>query len=349
MRINTFSTLGLNEMSRMSSAHLRAQAAQLQQELSSGRVADLGVALGASIGGTSKAQSLIDDIAAISQTNELVKSKMSVAQSALAAMADLAQGFLDTALLASQVGSDTSRLAIDARARLDTLTDLLGTQFQGDYVFSGTNAGTEPTQSYFAQPPGAGRSAVLTAFSTNFGFGPQDAQAASIVPHDMEAFLSGAFDGLFQEPAWSATFSEASSEVQRDRISLNEVVASSVTANDAGFRDLFAALTAAVDAGGEHLSAETFKVLAGKVSDLAGSAASRINALRAELGSSQERLAKACERISVQKSLLTKSVEQSVSVDTADTAQRMTLVLQQLEVSMLFTTRLQRMSLANYL
>jgi flagellar hook-associated protein 3 FlgL len=349
MKTASVSTLSLFDASRAAIMRNQARLADAQIEVSTGRYADIGKALGIDASRNLELRNARDDLSALQSTNGVVSTRLNQTQTALAAIKDLADGFMQTALASSQSGGDRSLLVADAKSRLGALVDILSTTSNGVFIFGGTNASNPPVPDYLAQPPSAGRTAVTGAFTTEFGVAPGNPLAKSITAGQMKTYLDGTFAALFQDAAWSGTFSSANSNVMSDRISAGEVIDTSVSANAGGFRKLVLVLTAAVDSGTENLNADAFSELSKTLVQASGEASSSITGMQSKLGISQERLAKASDRIVVQQNILEQRIGQAESVDTAKAATSLSTITAQLEASYAVTARLQKLSLLNYL
>src|SRR5690606_7477812 len=171
----------------------------------------------------------------------------------------------------------------------------------------------------------------------------------TITPAQMEAYIDGPFSALFEEPQWSANFSQATDEVMRDRISRHEEIDSSATVNDAGIRQLFFSLALAIDGGAEQLRSDTFEVLAMRIANTASEAGHDIAATQARVGVVEERLAQANERIALEKQALEGRIGEIEGVDAYEVADRLSLLMTRIEASYSVTARMQQLTLMNYL
>lgn len=349
MKAEFVSSLVLRETSRSAVARGQSQLAKAEVEVSTGRHADVGLALGSGVSRLIDTRQLAVELDAIAAGNDVVSARFATTQSALSSMVDLAQGFFDTLVTSRQTGSDRATLIEEARSRLGSLVALASATSNGAHVFSGINSAVPPIADYLAEPPGAARTAVHSAFVAEFGFTPDDPAAATITGAQMDAYLSAGFDALFDDPAWSASFSAASDTALRDRIAPQDSITSPVTANGDGIRSLMKALVAVIDSGTADLNAEAFDNLASRITTDAGDAIQDLLRAQSELGVAQERLAKASERISIERSLIEETIGRAEGVDSYEAAIRLTTLTTQLEASYAVTARMQQLSLLNYL
>ena len=328
---------------------IRVACTDTLQEFSSGRYADVGRTLGTQTGAVLDMRHIMSDLAALTGTNAVVSGRLDDAQAALDGVRQLATGFTETAISVRQSGAEPALLVADAKSRIGSIFDMLSVTTNGTYTFSGTNSSVAPLDNYLAEPPGPARSAVIAAFTTEFGFPPDDPQVSTITPTQLQSYLDGPFAALFDDPSWGATFSNATDGVMRDRISHSEEIDSSASVNDSGIRKLFYAMTLAIDGGAENMSADTRAVLSTRIVDKTNSAVYDIVGQQSELGISQERLTQANDRISIETDALQRRVSAAEEVDPYEVAQRLSLLMSRMEASYSVTSRLQQLSLMNYL
>jgi flagellar hook-associated protein 3 FlgL len=165
----------------------------------------------------------------------------------------------------------------------------------------------------------------------------------------MEAYIDGPFSALFEEPSWSTNFSQATDEVMRDRISHHEEIDTSATVNDTGIRQIFFALTLAIDGGAERLRTDTFEVMATRIADRSSEGGHNIAASQAKVGVAEERLAQANERIALEKTTLEQRIGELEGIDSYEVADRLSLLMTRIEASYSVTARMQQLTLLNYL
>jgi flagellar hook-associated protein 3 FlgL len=349
MKADTVSTLAGHEILRTAMARNQTRMNQTLQEFSTGRHADVGRTLGTRTAAVLDMRHIIGDLTALTGTNAIVSSRLEDAQAALDGVRQLATGFIDTAISVRQSGVDPALLAADAKSRLGSIFDMLSVTSNGTYIFSGTNSSVTPLDDYLSEPPGPARSAVIAAFTAEFGFPPDDPQASTITPAQLEAYLDGPFASLFDDPQWGTNFSSATDGVMRDRISHTEEIDSSASANDSGIRKLFYAMALAIDGGAEQMSADTRAVLSTRIIESSNAAVYDIVRQQSEIGMAQERLTQANERISIETQAFERRVSSAEEVDPYEVAERLGLLMSRIEASYSVTARLQQLSLMNYL
>src|SRR5688572_19531522 len=305
METSYISTRALNEGNRLSILKLQQQVAIAAKESTTGRLADVGRTLGARTAETVSLRQEMSQLASISDTNALVASRLAVSQEALGGINSTAESFISTLIASRNTETGPAVAKAGARAALVGLTDALNSTFGGEQLFGGINTDQQTLNSYFAQPTSAARQAMLNAFQTEFGFAPDDPAVATIVPSQMQSFIDNQLTALFEEPAWSANWSNASDENVESRISMSEEIETSANANDAGFRKLAQVYTMLSDMGVENMSASTYSVVVDRAIALAGDAGQDVAVAQATLGTAQERVTKANAKIEAQSDILT--------------------------------------------
>lgn len=349
MKADTISSFVARDIQRSSMARNQTSLVDALKEFSTGRHADVGKALGGRVGGVLDMRNIVSTLTSLKNTNAVVKQRMDHIQSSFSAMRDLGAEFSEATLGVHKLGADPGLLVADAKARITTMGDVLRTSTNGVYAFSGLNISAPPVDDYLSDPPSAARTAVIAAFTTAFGFPPDDPQVKDITAAQMEAYIDGPFAALFEEPQWSTNFSHATDEVMRDRISQREEIDTSATANDRGIRQIYFALTLAIDSGVERLNPQAYEVVASRIAQTSSEGGHNIAASQARVGVVEERLAQANERIAIEQKTLELRIGELEGVDSFEAADRLSLLETRIEASYAVTARLQRLTLLNYL
>lgn len=328
---------------------LQSELGRVQKEIATGRHADAGLTLGTGAAASVSLRQARSWHEAMLQTNAMMASRLDVGQTALNGVAETAQRFLD-ALLGSR-GSQAARtgIASQAKAGLVSLGDQLNTQLAGSYVFAGANSADKPMPGYYSATDPASRQSVAAAFATAFGMPQSDPAVASIDAADMSLFLDGAFADEFIETAWTATWSTAASQNATARISTEEFIEVSASANEQVFRQLAQAYVMVADLGGNELNPETFGVVLDKAVTLVGGALADLATLRADLGIVQERVAAASDRLGARNSVIANRLAKMEEVDPYLSATAANSIVTQLQASYAMTARIQDLSILNYI
>ncbi|GAB4577173.1 MAG: flagellar hook-associated family protein [Roseibium sp.] len=348
MKTTYISTLSLSDASRRQIQNQAGLVQKLSVELSSGRKYDVGLDLGARTGEAVSLRSEFHFLNGIIDTNALTASRLDVSQAAMSDMLADAQDFLSTLVALRETDSSSDIVKADATGNLELLTSRLNTQLNGNFVFAGINSDQQPLADY-SDAASANKIAADAAFLTEFGI-PQGSPAVSaITPAAMDTYLNGAFDAMFQDPAWGANWSTASDSVMVSRISASETVKSSVSANEQAFRDLAAAYTMMSDLGNENLDPGTWKTVVDKAIEKLGTGIAGVTSQMGQLGNVQEQVKLASERLKVQTDILNRRINDLENVNLEETSVRLNTALTQLETSYAVTARMQGLSILNYL
>lgn len=347
MTVNGVSSASIGQSMRAAMARRQADLNTAQKEMSSGRFADLGLQLGAQTRESVSLNRDFERLDNIADTNALVSGRLSASQSALTQLGKGADSFLSALTVSLSGGSSASHVQDTARNTLGTLTSLLNTSFNGEYVFGGINTGSAPLNDWSASGSPA-RQAFRDSFQAKFGFAPGDPQAAGISGADMNSFLDGVED-QFLGPGWGQNWSNATDEGIVGRIGLNETAQTSVSANDKGIRKLAFAAAVVSELGGSSLGGGGRSALLSRAVSLAGEATGDIAAFQANTGLLQARVSGASDRVKAQSDLISSRIQALESVDPYEASTRVNDLLQQIQTSYALTARIQQLSLAQYL
>jgi len=348
MKTTFISTYSLLNSPRSSLVRMQADAARYNQEIASGRHADVGLTLGGRMSQAVSLRADYDNLTAMIDANSRTRTRLDVTVEALGTIRAMADEFQAELLSVphAQRGSEVIRNA--ARDKLAALIGSLNSAVDGQFLFAGINSGVQPINEYGAGSPN--KNAVDAAYLAAFGVTQADPGVSDISAADMANFLDTAFADLFFNDAnWKANWSNASDAVQRSRISRSETLTSSVSANEMAIRQLAAAYTMVFDLGSDKLNTDALQVVIDKATELMGNAIVQIIDLEAHMGVAQNRIDTANTNMEAQKKILATRVDDLEDVDPAEAKVRLDAVLTQIEMSYSLTVRLQSLSLLNYL
>ncbi len=348
MKTTYISTITLADASRRQIQNQSSLVQKLSIELSSGRKYDVGLDLGTKTGESVSLRSEFHFLNGIMDTNALTASRLDISQAAMGDILTDAQDFLATLVALRENNGSSDIVKADAVGNLELLTSRLNTQLNGNFVFAGINTDQEPFADY-SDPTSPNKLAADAAFMTEFGMAQSNPGVSGITPAAMSTYLNGAFETMFQNPAWGTSWSSASSNVMVSRISASETVSSSVSANEQAFRDLAAAYTMMSDLGNEDLDPETWKVVVNKAIEKLGTGIADVTSQMGKLGNVQEQVKLASERLKVQTDILNRRINDLENVNLEETSVRLNTALTQLETTYAVTARMQGLSILNYL
>ena len=321
------------------------QLLKAQKEVSTQRLADVGLELGHRTSQTITFRADHARLSGIIDTNGLVSSRLDASQSALTNVQDIAQDFLNALAVAHSGAADPALIKNKAQSALSSFTAALNTAINGEYLFAGINSDVRPLDDY----SGAASADVAAAFQAAFGVSQSSPGAQNITATDMQAFLDGAFSSLFDDPAWGNSWSNASNQNVRSRISTSEMTTTGTNVNEEAFRKIAMAFTMVADLGIENLNDEAARAVVDKAMTTIGEAIGGLTTIQANLGTAQDQVSRASERLSLQVDMLNTQINALESVDPYEAATRVNSLLTQIETSYALTGRIHALTLLNYL
>jgi flagellar hook-associated protein 3 FlgL len=330
---------------------LQTRLIDAQKEAATGRLADIGISLGYKTAHSVSLRQQLHQLESLTQTNTGVTATLEATQTSLASVTTTAQTFLNSLIFAQSDGSGAGQQALQSQAQsgLQSLTETLNTSYGGSYIFAGDNTGERPVAKYFQMPPSDAQLAVADAFETAFSMSQSDPNVLNIEPADMQSFLDTGFPALFDKTAWQTAWSSASNQNLEFQVSASLSLDVPTNANDTPYRELASAFTMVADLGTADLNSNTFQIVVGKAIQLTQKAMQGITDIQAAIGVNQQSLVNATTTIEAQNAVLTNDINGLEAVDATKAASNLNEIMTQLETSYSLTSRLQSLSLLNYL
>ncbi|HWK67463.1 MAG TPA: flagellar hook-associated family protein [Rhizobiaceae bacterium] len=347
MKISFVSNYAVSKALSYQLTSLQNDLMKAQQEVSSGKYADVGLALGARTGQVVALDRDIERLEGLQVSNGLVSARIDVTSTALTRLTTQADSLM-SALNVGGNGNTTEVLRAAGKTALETLTGVLNSSHNGEYIFSGVNTDVQPITDYFA-PGAANKAAFDQAFEDHFGFPRTDPQTKDITADEMTTFLDGPVQDIFFGPGWQEDWSKATDEGVTNRIGLNETAETTLSANMDGVRKLAMASTIVADLLDGSLSSGAQDAVISHARSLVGESVADINQSTARLGLVDKRIDDANERMKMQVDIFKTSLGNLQNVDSYEASTRVNNLLAQIETSYALTTRIQRLSLLNYL
>ncbi|HEX5934954.1 MAG TPA: flagellar hook-associated family protein [Pseudorhizobium sp.] len=364
MKTSFISSVSIQTTMRYAVAKAQQEMVAAQQEVTTGRHADVGVALGAT---TARSLDLTRDVLRIKSmltTNSLATQRLESSEEALSKMADLGQQVLDS-LVGLGSSGDATNLSVartTIQNALDTFSNFANTSVNGEYLFAGINTDVKPFDDVADDGSDARTAfeAELSFFMTNNGI----ASKADMTADDMAAFLDemeAKFDGtstltdpphdasVVGQDFWSAFVSDASDDNMKSRITQNEIVQTSTNANSDGMRKFVLTSLVSMEFLSEELSDAARGEATNRATTYIGQANSGLTGERATLGLSAERVKKANETLEAQMNIIETHLNDLESVDAYEASTRVKGLEALIETSYTLTARLQQLSLVNFL
>ncbi len=347
MKTSFVSNLAVQNAMRLTIQQGQAELLKLQTEVTTGRHADVGLALGSSAARSVSLQRELARLDTLVDTNSVVTQRLAASQSALATMAEAAQQVRNT--LVTFKGNDAAdQLAIqktEIQSAMSAFSSAANLSFNGEFLFAGINTDVRPFEDYGAAAKSTFDTALATYMSAN-GI----ASMSDFTKAEMEDFITNTLEPLYASDAqWAADWSKASSQNMTSRISTTEVVQSSTNATTEGFRKFALASVIALELMDANVSSEVRAYIGETALGYVEQANTQITAERSTLGISEARVKKANTSLQAQIKLINTHITDLEGVDTYAASTRMNTLLTQVETSYTLTARIQRLSLIDFL
>ncbi|WP_271894081.1 flagellar hook-associated family protein [Candidatus Phyllobacterium onerii] len=348
MKTQSVSSYMLSNSTRNIIAKAQAELVKANQEATTGFVFDTGLTLGSRTGQSLSLRKEHDRLTVLTQTNGLISERMKASQDALSNVIKGSQDFLGNVTAMRGASEGRSIIVDKAKGLLQTATDLINTSYNGEYIFAGENTDVKPLGDYGSAGDPA-KAAVLQSFQDYFGFPTTDPQVANISAADMKTYLDTSLAAQFDSAAWSANWSSASDTLVKSRIAPTELAETSVSANNAGFRQLAMSYTMMAELGDIGLNQAAFDTVIDKVAETTNQNSTLLAGAQSFLGNAQARTKDATDRLTVQINVLNSSVLDLEAVDPFEAANRVEALRTQIDASYALTVKIQSLSLLNYL
>jgi flagellar hook-associated protein 3 FlgL len=351
MKTSFVSNMSLQNAMRLTVSSAQKEMVQLQEETVTGRHADVGAVLGAKTARTLNLHRDLQRMESLKSTNALTTQRLAASQQALGQMSGAANDAMEVLIALSGITSqDQLQLAQkNIGNALSTLTAAANSSFSGEYLFAGINSDVMPLKDYFQEtPPSDAKAAFDSAFLAHFGFSQTDPAVETIAPADMQAFIAN-LETSFMGANWETEWSNASNENMESRISAAETVQSSTNTNADGMRYMALGLVLGQELLALGITEQTRKTVSDAAIDYMGRAISGVDGERSKLGISESRVTQANVSLNAQITILSTSIKDMEGIDTYEAATRVTTLESQLSLAYTLTSRIQNLSLLNYL
>jgi flagellar hook-associated protein 3 FlgL len=351
MKASFVSNLSLQNTMRLTVAKAQKEMTQLQEETVTGRHADVGAVLGAKTARTLNLHRDLQRMESLKSTNALTTQRLAASQEALGQMSTAANDAMEVLIaLSGMTSADQLDLAkTNLGNALSTFTAAANTSFSGEYLFAGINSDVMPLDDYLEDTSPTGPKAAFdAAFLAHFGFDQSSPNVANITSADMQDFIDD-LETSFMGSDWETNWSSASNENMESRISAAETVQSSTNTNADGIRYTALGLVIGRELLALDISEQTRKTVSDAAIDYVGRAISGVDSERSKLGISESRVTQANTSLDAQITILNTSITDMEGIDTYEAATRVTTLESQLSLAYTLTSRIQNLSLLNYL
>jgi flagellar hook-associated protein 3 FlgL len=350
MATTFISTNAISTTLRNAAMKSQAAVARATKEATTGRLADVGLSLGALAGRDVTLRAELLDVDKLVDTNGLVSGRLDTAQQRVGELIDTAEAFQKDLLAARNSANGGTVIAQSAAANLQNMLSTLNVAMNGQFLFGGINTGVKPMADYTAGPPASTSKAALdAAFLGQFGFSQSSPLVQTIPAAAMQTFIDTTLQAQFDDPAWKTNWSTATDQAMRSRISTTQTIDSSASANEVAFRKLAKTYTMLSDLGTAGLNQGAFQTVIDSAISEIGEAINDLAGIGARLGTSQEQTTNATSRLKMQGDLITQQITAMEKVDPTEASVRVTTLNNQLEMSLALTSRIQQLSILKYL
>ncbi|GGE11442.1 flagellin [Rhizobium anhuiense] len=317
-------------------------------EATTGTYSDIGTALGAGAAKSLNFTSAINQAASFQTSNSVVALRMDASQTALSNLKDAGDSLVSN-LTALQASQDTTSIAVALQTASSTVSQLISTAntaVNGEFLFGGTNLDSQP----LTDQTSTVSDTIVTALSDYAtGLGKD---VNELTGEEIGTFITDTVEPMFSESAWTDSadgWSTASSTDMTSRISGSETITSSTNANSEGMRYLALASVVVSSLFGQDLASDAQSTVASKAIAYAAQATAGIVTQQSELGLSQERVEKANDALDAQSTLLQGKLVDLQGVDVYEASTLVNQLQTQLETAYTLVSKLQGLSLVNYL
>jgi flagellar hook-associated protein 3 FlgL len=219
--MTSVSSAALTNAMRYQQMRMQADLVKATKESSTGRVADVGLALGGRTAQSVTFSRDLDRLNVIVDSNGLVTARLASTQTSLGQLSGVAQTFLSALTTASSGDNSNSLTQSTGQTTLQQLTSILNTSVNGEYLFAGTNTDVKPINDFTAAGSPA-KAAFDASFVAKFGFTPSDPAAANITAAQMDDFITNDVAPQFLGAGWQTNMSNATDQQIVSRIALTE-------------------------------------------------------------------------------------------------------------------------------
>lgn len=353
MKLSFISSTAIQNAMRQTIRQSQNEMTQASTEATTGVYADIGVALGGSTALSVNLTREITRIDSILGSNSVVDQRLSSSQTALGNMSSSAQKLLDqlVALRGNQDNSSVQLAQQTANATLSSFLSGANTMVNGEYLFAGTNTDVQPLTDNSTSSNAAIQQALTDYMNAQV---PPVASTDQLTGAQMKDFITTKVEPMFTSDSapppnnW-ASWSSASDQNMTSRISNSEVIDSSTNANEPGMRYLALATSVTNALMGQKLSSDALNAVTDQAISYSRQAIDGINNQTSELGLSQARLSDANDSLNAQKDIINTNINDLTGVDPYEASTKVNSLETQLETAYTIVSKIQQLSLVNYL
>ncbi len=352
MKLSAISSSAIQNAMRLTIKQSQNEMTKASLEATTGVYADMGVSLGGNISQSIDMTRDVSRLDSIMASNSTAAARMTATQKGLADMTSQSQTFLDQ-LVALQGNQDGSSIALSQTTATSTISSFVAdanTQLNGQYIFAGTNTDVQPVTDQTTAATAAIQSALTDYMAAQ---SPPVAAKSDLTADQMNDFISTKVQPMFLDdtspaPNWSS-WSSASDQNMTSRINNSEVVETSTNSNSSGMRYMALAGTVAKALMGTDISKAALNAVTTNAISYARQGIDGMNAQASQLGLSQSRVTKANDAIGAQKDIINNRIVDLQGVDPYEASTKVNSLETQLQTAYTIVSKIQQLSLVNYL
>ncbi|AVA20345.1 flagellar hook-associated family protein [Rhizobium sp. LEGMi198b] len=352
MKLSFISSAAIQNAMRQTIRQSQNEMTDASTEATTGVYADIGVALGSNTALSVNLTREVTRIDSLLSSNSIADQRMSSSQTALSDMSSQSQKLMDqlVALRGNTDGSSVSLTQQTASATLSSFISDANTMVNGEYLFAGTNTDVQPMTDYTADATTSIQTA-LAQYASDNGTTVED-----LTGDQMTDFITTEVEPMFTSDSASApdnwaSWSAASDQNMSSRISNSEVIDSSTNANEPGMRYLALATTVvnSLMDSSLGLNQDALNAVNDQATSYTRQAIDGINDQSSQLGLSQSRLSDANTSLNAQKDIINTNIGDLTGVDPYEASTKVNSLETQLETAYTIVSKIQQLSLVNYL
>lgn len=347
MKLSFISSAAIHNSMRQTIRQAQNEMTDASTEATTGVYADIGVSLGSSTSQNVNLSREVTRIDSILSSNSIANQRMTSSQTALSDMSSQAQKFMDQ-LVALRGNTDGSSVSLTQQTATATMSSFLAdanTMVNGEYLFAGTNTDVQPVTDNSSAATTAIQTA-LTQYATDNSTTVDQLSGAQ-----MKDFITTIVEPMVTSDSSWSSWSSASDQNMTSRISNSEVIDSSTNANSSGMRYLALATTVAnsLMSTTPSLGQDALNAVTDQATSYARQAIDGLNTQASQLGLSQSRLTDANTALNAQKTILNTNIGDLTGVDPYEASTKVNSLQTQLETAYTIVSKIQQLSLVNYL
>ena len=352
MKLSAISSSAIQNAMRLTIKQSQNEMTKASLEATTGVYADMGVSLGGNISQSIDMTRDVSRLDSLTASNSTAAARMTATQSGLADMTSQSQTFLDQ-LVALQGNQDASSIALSQTTATSTISSFVAdanTQLNGQYIFAGTNTDVQPVTDQTTAATAAIQSALTDYMAAQ---SPPVTAKSDLTADQMNDFISTKVQPMFLDdtspaPNWSS-WSSASDQNMTSRINNSEVNETSTNSNASGMRYMALSATVAKALMGTDISKAALNAVTTNAISFARQGIDGMNAQASQLGLSQSRVTKANDAISAQKDIINNRIVDLQGVDPYEASTKVNSLETQLQTAYTIVSKIQQLSLVNYL